>query len=246
MAGTGPFSCSLRFILRACEPWCLGSLLCRQLLPGWGRAVPLAEDIVLNKAGMKHPPWCSQSLPAREENHAKAPSLPSPAGRKAWSRIPVASRGEMAWPGRVWGCCPSRDTGTGPACIRCTWCWQSLVESRAGGCRIKARGVKLSSGRSLGCSWLLAESSTQPGEPHGTAHPSACAFSPSWGPCCALQQSLEPPLLGRARCWGGHCTELQGVRLFQVPGCRARGRSEPQAAGCGLGLGARLQGARSI
>lgn len=197
MAGTGPFSCSLRFILRASEPWCLGSLLCRQLLLGWGRAGPLAEDIVLNKAGMKHPPWCSQSLPARDENPAKAPSLPSPAGRKAWSTIPVAGRGEMAWPGRVWGWgCPSRDTGAGPACIRCSWCWQSwgLVESRVGGCRIKVRGVKLGSGRSPGCSWLPGA-----GREQHTA----------WGPRCALQQSLEPP-----------CLDEQGAGVGIAPSCR--------------------------
>lgn len=203
---------------------------------------------------MKHPPWCSQSLPAREENHAKAPSLPSPAGRKAWSRIPVASRGEMAWPGRVWGCCPSRDTGTGPACIRCAWCWQSLVESRVGGCRIKARGVKLSSGRSLGCSWLLAESSTQPGEPHGTAHPSLLVPSAlPGGPAVPCSKASSPPawtskVLGWALHRAAGCevvsgARLQGARSIRAPGCRVWAGFGCQAAGCKINLSSRLQDA---
>lgn len=72
--GTGPFSfCSLRFILRAGELWCLGNLLCRQLLPGWGQARPLAEDNVLNRVHTKHPPSAAKTS-ARDGSPAEAPS----------------------------------------------------------------------------------------------------------------------------------------------------------------------------
>lgn len=75
------FPCLLRFILRATELWRSESLLCTQLLPGWGQARPLAEDIVLNKAGMKHP--CSAATASYQgRNGTEGPSLPCPSGDK--------------------------------------------------------------------------------------------------------------------------------------------------------------------